>query len=138
MDNSSSTHPADGTATAATTAEYDRLIARHHAMRLRRRLLAPSAHRPTGRRVHLFVGARDRADLYDWQDLAELVLHKPWLSLTPVTAGRLADAVAAAGDWRDHLACVSGPVGMVSSVRSRLVATGVPLGQVRYDHAWQR
>ncbi|MFI8459877.1 globin domain-containing protein [Kitasatospora sp. NPDC085464] len=97
-----------------------------------------AAHRPPGRRVHLFVGARDRADLYDWQALAELGLHKPWLTLTPVTAGRLADAVATAGDWRDHLACVSGPVGMVDSVRRRLVAAGLPLGRVRYDQALQR
>ncbi|MFE6051557.1 globin domain-containing protein [Kitasatospora sp. NPDC056446] len=97
-----------------------------------------SAHRPTGRRVHLFVGARDRSDLYDWQALAELDLHKPWLSLTPVTAGRLAEAVAAAGDWRDHLACVSGPAGMVADVRGRLVSAGLPLDRVRFDQALHR
>ncbi|MFJ8623042.1 globin domain-containing protein [Kitasatospora sp. NPDC093550] len=94
-----------------------------------------AAHRPPGRRVHLFIGARDRADLYDWQALAELGLHKPWLSITPVTSGRLADAVASAGDWREHLACVSGPAGMVASVRGRLVATGLPPARLRHDQA---
>ncbi|MFF1789596.1 globin domain-containing protein [Kitasatospora sp. NPDC058243] len=97
-----------------------------------------AAQRPRGRRVHLFVGARDRGDLYDWSALAELGLHKPWLALTPVTAGRLADAVAGAGDWREHLACVSGPAGMVASVRSELLAAGLPLAQVRYDQALAR
>ncbi|MFF4820612.1 globin domain-containing protein [Kitasatospora sp. NPDC001309] len=95
-------------------------------------------HRPPGRRVHLFVGARDRSDLYDWQSLSELGLHKPWLSLTPVTAGRLADAVAAAGDWREHLACVSGPAGMIAAVRSELLASGLPLERVRFDRAAYR
>ncbi|MBD0695313.1 globin domain-containing protein [Streptomyces sp. CBMA123] len=95
-------------------------------------------HRPPGRRVHLFVGARDRTDLYDWQALAELGLHKPWLSLTPVTSGRLADTVAAAGDWREHLACVSGPSGMVASVSSQLLSAGLPLDRVRFDRVVYR
>ncbi|GHF66723.1 hypothetical protein GCM10018790_50910 [Kitasatospora xanthocidica] len=60
------------------------------------------------------------------------------MTLTPVTAGRLADAVAAAGDWREHLACVSGPVGMVASVRRELLAAGLPSGRVRYDQALPR
>ncbi|MEU6969250.1 globin domain-containing protein [Kitasatospora aureofaciens] len=97
-----------------------------------------SLHRPPGRRVHLFVGARDRADLYDWSALAELGLRKPWLAITPVTAGRLADTVAAAGDWREHLACVSGPAGMVASVRSELLAAGLPSARVRYDQVLSR
>ncbi|MFE5583805.1 globin domain-containing protein [Kitasatospora sp. NPDC056531] len=97
-----------------------------------------AAHRPAGRRVHLFLGARDRTDLYDWRALSELGLDKPWLSLTPVIAGRLADTVAAAGDWREHLACVSGPTGMVASVRSELLSAGLPSAQVRYDQVLYR
>ncbi|MFF0414670.1 globin domain-containing protein [Kitasatospora sp. NPDC004745] len=92
-----------------------------------------AVHRPPGRRVHLFVGARDRGDLYDWSALAELGLHKTWLALTPITAGRLAEAVTTAGDWRDHLACLSGPTGMVGSVRSELLAAGLPPARVRHD-----
>ncbi|MFJ5120490.1 globin domain-containing protein [Kitasatospora sp. NPDC088548] len=98
-------------------------------------------HRPRGRRVHLFVGARDRADLYDWPDLSELVGRKPWLELIPVADGgprpgggsRLADAVSRSGDWADHLACVSGPAGMVDEVRTRLVAAGLPAAHVHHD-----
>ncbi|KJS56500.1 hypothetical protein VM98_06770 [Streptomyces rubellomurinus subsp. indigoferus] len=92
-----------------------------------------AVHRPPGRRVHLFVGARDRGDLYDWSAIAELGLHKPWLTIDPVTSGQLAEAVSRAGDWRRHLACVSGPAGMVAAVRTGLLAAGMPPAQVRYD-----
>ncbi|WP_395297673.1 globin domain-containing protein [Kitasatospora hibisci] len=108
-------------------------------------------HRPRGRRVHLFVGARDRADLYDWPALSELGGRKPWLELIPVAddgpaggpagspaAGavggrRLAEAIGIRGDWSDHLACVSGPAGMVDEVRSCLVAAGLPSARVHHD-----
>ncbi|MGW6917176.1 globin domain-containing protein [Kitasatospora sp. NPDC054939] len=105
-------------------------------------------HRPRGRRVHLFVGARDRRDLYDWPALAELGGCKPWLELIavpddgPSPAGadprtargdRLAEAVRRGGDWSDHLACVSGPAGMVDQVRSRLLAAGLPASRVHHD-----
>ncbi|MGW2374937.1 MULTISPECIES: globin domain-containing protein [Kitasatospora] len=95
-------------------------------------------HRPPGRRVHLFVGARDRADLYDWQSLSQLVLHKTWLSLTPVTSGRLADAVIAAGDWREHQACLTGPTGMVASMHAELLSAGLPLARIRFDQLLSR
>ncbi|MEV6977134.1 globin domain-containing protein [Kitasatospora sp. NPDC093806] len=106
-------------------------------------------HRPRGRRVHLFVGARARADLYDWPALAELGGRKPWLELIPVAddaapggagpggpggpGGRLAEAVSRAGDWSQHLACVSGPAGLVDEVRTRLVAGGLPSGRIHHD-----
>ncbi|MGV9264194.1 globin domain-containing protein [Kitasatospora sp. NPDC003701] len=100
-----------------------------------------AAHRPRGRTVHLFVGARAAADLYDWPALAELGSRKPWLELVPVADGtpgagagrRLADAVHRHRDWSDHLACVSGPPGMVDDVRARLVAAGLPLARVHHD-----
>ncbi|WP_380283248.1 globin domain-containing protein [Kitasatospora purpeofusca] len=100
-------------------------------------------HRPRGRRVHLFVGARARADLYDWQALTELGGRKPWLELIPVAddaadgpagpGGRLAEAVSRAGDWSQHLACVSGPAGLVDEVRTRLVASGLPSTRIHHD-----
>ncbi|MEU6236895.1 globin domain-containing protein [Kitasatospora sp. NPDC047058] len=103
-----------------------------------------AAHRPRGRRVHLFVGARDRADLYDWPALTELGGRKPWLELVPVAddgpAGRrrLAEAVGRGGDWTDHLACVSGPAGLVDEVRTRLVAAGLPPARVHHDPVARR
>ncbi|MFE2109523.1 globin domain-containing protein [Kitasatospora sp. NPDC059463] len=100
-------------------------------------------HRPRGRRVHLFVGARARSDLYDWPALAELGGRKPWLELVPVAddaadgpavpGGRLAEAVSRAGDWSQHLACVSGPAGLVDEVRTRLVASGLPSARIHHD-----
>ncbi|MFB6888334.1 globin domain-containing protein [Kitasatospora sp. NPDC056327] len=100
-------------------------------------------HRPRGRRVHLFVGARARADLYDWPALAELGGRKPWLELIPVpddaaggpagVGGRLAEAVSRAGDWSEHLACVSGPAGLVDEVRARLAASGLPAARIHHD-----
>lgn len=98
-------------------------------------------HRPRGRRVHLFVGARARADLYDWPALSELGSRKPWLELVPVAddgplpdrGGRLADAVGRAGDWSEHQACVSGPPGMVDELRNRLLAAGLPASRIRHD-----
>ncbi|MED7948496.1 globin domain-containing protein [Streptomyces sp. BE303] len=102
-------------------------------------------HRPRGRRVHLFVGARARADLYDWPSLAELGGCKPWLELVPVAddaaggrpgAGpgrRLAEAVGRAGDWSEHLVCVSGPAGLVTEVRTRLAADGLPASRIHHD-----
>ncbi|MFJ4090829.1 globin domain-containing protein [Kitasatospora sp. NPDC089913] len=99
-------------------------------------------HRPRGQRVHLFVGARSRDELYDWPALAELGLRKPWLELVPVTedggapiapGGRLAEAVGRAADWSEHRACVSGPAGLVDEVRTRLAAAGLPAARIHHD-----
>ncbi|WP_231978034.1 globin domain-containing protein [Streptomyces sp. TLI_053] len=99
-------------------------------------------HRPRGQRVHLFVGARSRDELYDWPALAELGLRKHWLELVPVTedggapiapGGRLAEAVGRAADWSEHRACVSGPAGLVDEVRTRLAAAGLPAARIHHD-----
>ncbi|MFB7380394.1 globin domain-containing protein [Kitasatospora purpeofusca] len=116
-------------------------------------------HRPRGQRVHLFVGARSRDELYDWPALAELGVRKPWLELVPVTedagaegvgagsaaggrysvggpyapGGRLAEAVGRAADWSEHRACVSGPAGLVDEVRTRLAAAGLPAARIHHD-----
>ncbi|MEU8511683.1 globin domain-containing protein [Kitasatospora sp. NPDC048722] len=60
-----------------TTAEYDRLIARHHAMRLRRQLLTPSASFEPNAEAHGYDGAADqlliRRDLPLVEPLAALI-----------------------------------------------------------------
>lgn len=97
-----------------------------------------AVHPRRGRRVHLFVGARDRADLYDWQAVTELGGRKPWLELTPVAGRQLAERVGHSGDWTEHLACVSGPAGLVDDVRARLVAAGMPPARVHHDPVARR
>ncbi|WP_354644151.1 globin domain-containing protein [Kitasatospora camelliae] len=96
--------------------------------------------RVRGQRVHLLVGARGRADLYDWEALAESGPGRPWLDLVPVLGhdprpdGRRAMDEALDGrDWSEHLACVSGPPGMVDAVRTRLLASGLPADRIRHD-----
>lgn len=70
------------TTTSGTTAEYDRLIARHHAMRLRRQLLTPTSPfgpDPAGVGVGAYGGAADqrliRRDLGLLEPLSELIDH---------------------------------------------------------------
>lgn len=65
--------------TTSTTAEYDRLIARHHAMRLRRQILAPAPSfsadpsAPPGPSAH--PGGADGRDRYDGAADQRLILQ---------------------------------------------------------------
>ncbi|MCZ2524948.1 globin domain-containing protein [Streptomyces sp. HB2AG] len=95
-----------------------------------------------GRQVHLFVGARTRSDLYDWDDLADLDARCPWLEVVPVISedpwfqgetGMVADALDRHGDWSAHLALVSGPPKMIESTVTRLIEAGTPAGRILHD-----
>jgi NAD(P)H-flavin reductase len=101
-----------------------------------------AARRPGNRRVHLFVGARDPADLYDWDALVELDRRSPWLDVVPVISeetrfrgetGMVADALSRYGDWSGHLAYVSGPPKMVDATVTQLLQLDLPTEQIRYD-----
>jgi NAD(P)H-flavin reductase/hemoglobin-like flavoprotein len=89
--------------------------------------------------VHLFVGARTAADLYDVADLEKMAARSPWLTLTPALSvepvprhgwraeqGTVADVLARLGTWRDHDAYVCGSSAMVAATTSRLHALGTP------------
>ncbi|MFJ9469870.1 globin domain-containing protein [Streptomyces caniferus] len=98
-------------------------------------------------RVHLFVGARGRAELYDAAALAELAARHDRLRVVRVLDehivpehddpsagyGPLAEAVAREGRWPDHLAFVSGPAAMVGATVARLTAAGMPADHMRHD-----
>ncbi|MFG2491071.1 globin domain-containing protein [Streptomyces caniferus] len=98
-------------------------------------------------RVHLFVGARGRAELYDAAALAELAARHDRLRVVRVLDedivperddpsagyGPLAEAVAREGRWSDHLAFVSGPAAMVGATVARLTAAGMPADHMRHD-----
>ncbi|MFJ9614215.1 globin domain-containing protein [Streptomyces noursei] len=102
--------------------------------------------RPPGR-VHLFVGARNRTELYDAATLSQLAARHGRLRVVrvldddPVTPadgpmgeyGPLAEAVARDGQWSGHVAFVSGPAGMVGATVARLVAGGMLADRIRHD-----
>ncbi|MGX1855370.1 globin domain-containing protein [Streptomyces sp. NPDC055299] len=102
---------------------------------------------PPAGRVHLFVGARSHADLYDAAALAEWAARHDRLRVVRVLDdevtpshddpsagyGPLAEAVARAGQWSRHLAFVSGPAAMVGATVARLTAAGMPADHIRHD-----
>ncbi|WP_260637508.1 globin domain-containing protein [Streptomyces angustmyceticus] len=112
----------------------------------RRRGAGDPPRRPAGR-VHLFVGARSRAELYDAAALAELAARHERLRVVRVLDddvvpegcdphagyGPLAEAVARDGEWSPGLAFVSGPPAMVGATVARLTAAGMPADRIRHD-----
>ncbi|WP_018686743.1 FAD-binding oxidoreductase [Actinokineospora enzanensis] len=94
-------------------------------------------------RVHLFVGGRVRADLYDLPYLQAVATTNPWLTVTPVLEsepdnhgvehGTLADVVTRYGTWEDREVLVSGSPGMIRSTVSRMLVAGTPLDRITYD-----
>ncbi|MFD0070952.1 globin domain-containing protein [Streptomyces sp. NPDC127166] len=100
-----------------------------------------AARRPRDRRAHVFLGSRTLDDLYDTAALSELESRHSWLRVTPVIGegpgstedGSLAEALARHGDWSGHVAYVSGPPAMVSTVARHLAATGLASDRVRHD-----
>ncbi len=97
--------------------------------------------RPGHRRVRLFLGAREAADLYDGAWLAEFERRRPWLRVVPVledpAAGgpaALPGAPARHGVVRpDSTAYVSGPPAMVRATAAALRAAGLDAGRILHD-----
>jgi NAD(P)H-flavin reductase/truncated hemoglobin YjbI len=92
--------------------------------------------------VHLFVGARNRDDLYDLDELNALAATYPWLSVIPACSeddgfpgehGDISDVVSGYGPWREHDFFVSGPAAMVRATLRSLGELQVPSVRIRYD-----
>lgn len=92
--------------------------------------------------VHLFVGARTEAGLYDLAALAELAVCRPWLRLVPVVSddpgyqgerGLLADVLARRGQWDDHDFVLSGSPAMLRATVAALHGRGVPAARIHHD-----
>lgn len=92
--------------------------------------------------VHLFLGARDRSDLYDLPELTQLAARYPWLALVPACSndpgfvgerGFISDVVEKFGPWREHDFFVCGPPKMVRATLGSLARVGVPQMRIRYD-----
>lgn len=94
------------------------------------------------RRVQLFLGARNRYELYDLPALTHLAARHPWLSLIPACSddptfpgerGALAEVMARFGPWSQHDLFVCGEAGTVRATMGTLARVGVPPNRIRYD-----
>lgn len=93
------------------------------------------------KKITLFVGARQRFDLYDLDDLQLLEAARPELQVLPVLSeepgypgltGTLPAVVGAAGLFEDAEAYICGPAAMVSAAAA-ILAASIPLSQLHYD-----
>jgi NAD(P)H-flavin reductase/hemoglobin-like flavoprotein len=92
--------------------------------------------------VHVFIGARDRADLYDLPALHRLAARHPWLSVVvacsedptyPGEQGPVNEVVEQYGPWPDHDFFVCGPPPMVRATLGSLTRLAAPPARIRYD-----
>jgi NAD(P)H-flavin reductase len=92
--------------------------------------------------VHVFVGARDRDDFYDLDDLTHLAARYPWLSIVTAVSGdheyageigRINDVVARYGPWNEHDFFVAGPPSMLRATLKTLKDLQVPAVRIKYD-----
>jgi NAD(P)H-flavin reductase/hemoglobin-like flavoprotein len=109
-------------------------------------------------RVHLFVGARYRCELYDLRTLWQVAAHNPWLAVTPVSeynsdpawaadyadvtpprglhvrqTGRLPEVVTKYGGWSDRQILICGGPAMVPATKAALMAKGAPPEHIQHD-----
>lgn len=101
-------------------------------------------HGALGRRVEVYYGARQTAELYQLPVLRELERRHPWLAVHPVLSeqrtdsalcGLLSDVVAQRGPWDGHQAFLSGPPAMVRRATAALTRSGVRPEWVHHDLA---
>ena len=95
-----------------------------------------------GWQVHLYVGARTQAELYDLPALDRLATEHPQLTVVPVIShddsfpgerGTVADAVVRHGSWEHRDVLVCGSPAMVSATLERLTAAGIHPARVRHE-----
>jgi NAD(P)H-flavin reductase/hemoglobin-like flavoprotein len=91
-------------------------------------------------RTHLYVGARSETELRALVSAAPGARHRPWLTLAPVLSPTdderprsLVGTVFRRRSWRHHDVVVCGPPRMQKEVVGRLLAAGVPHGQIHSD-----
>jgi NAD(P)H-flavin reductase/hemoglobin-like flavoprotein len=92
--------------------------------------------------VHVFVGARNRDDLYDIAELNRLAARYPWLSVVTACSddptfsgehGNVSEVVARYGPWNEHDFFVSGSGTMVKATLKTLAELQVPSIRIKYD-----
>ncbi|NKY52517.1 FAD-binding oxidoreductase [Nocardia vermiculata] len=101
-------------------------------------------------RVHFFIGGRYPCDLYDVENMWQLSLSNPWLTVVPVCEsesnpywhphppadppfgmhrrliGNLGAVVASFGSWADRQIQIAGSAQMISDTTRALLAVGTP------------
>jgi NAD(P)H-flavin reductase len=94
------------------------------------------------RDIHLVLGARTEADLYDLADLRILEARTPWLRVVPVVSadpsfdgmhGQAPDVLDRFPDWSGHEVYVAGPQEMVEKTVTALDALNVPATRIHHD-----
>ncbi|GLY92200.1 oxidoreductase [Actinoallomurus iriomotensis] len=94
------------------------------------------------RDIHLLLGARTEADLYDLPDLRALEERTPWLRVVPVVSedpsydglhGLVPDVLDRFPDWSRHDAYVAGPPEMIQRTVTVLDELGVPADHIHHD-----
>jgi NAD(P)H-flavin reductase/hemoglobin-like flavoprotein len=92
--------------------------------------------------IHLLVGARRPADLYDLPDLTALAARYPWLRVVPVVSedpafdglhGMVPDVLDRFQDWSGHDVYVAGPAPMVERTVTNLQRLGVSPVRIHHD-----
>lgn len=100
-----------------------------------------TAHNRT-RWAHVFIGARDRDDLYDLAAMRRMAGRYPWLSVVTACSedttydgerGNICDVVQRFGPWPDQEFVVCGSPPMVRSTLGVLAGMGVDPERIRYD-----
>jgi len=103
-----------------------------------------AAHGPAGRRVEVFYGARQSAELYELPALRALAERHDWLTVRPVVseqqvapgealAGELPEVVARYAPWHGYRAYLSGPAAMVRRGSAALLRSGLPSSSIHHD-----
>ncbi|MEJ3742291.1 globin domain-containing protein [Actinomycetes bacterium KLBMP 9797] len=92
--------------------------------------------------VHIYFGAKTRADLYYLDELNRMAARHPWLSVVPACSedpsyagerGSINEVLARYGPWADHDFFVSGSPSMVRNTLRTLAEMQVPAVRIKYD-----
>jgi len=98
--------------------------------------------RGESRAVHLFMGAKTGAELYDLPAMQALAEKHWWLTVTPVIShdpnyrgyrGYVSDVAASYAPWLDRDVYICGPLPMVAASRQRLLRTGVQPARIHHE-----
>lgn len=108
-----------------------------------RAILEQLAVERSDRKVGLFYGGREWADLYAIERLRAMAHEHPWLTVIPAVEsggaehgadrGTLAEVVARYGDWADRETMISGSPDMVRATVTAMLDAGTPLHRIHHD-----